>query len=125
MSRSRPVPCWAVGKRGAPYQPVVQAVAGLWSTASAAACGLSPSAGPPGPNASTRAGTRGAPPWPELVRPGALAPAEEAPAEEAPAEEAPAEEAPAEEAPAEEAPEEEAPEEEAPEEEAPEGPRPE
>ena len=108
------MPCWTVGKRGAPYQPVVQAVAGLWSTASPAACGLSPSLGPPGPNASARAGTRATPPWPEPVRPGALAPAEEAPAEEALDEEALDEEALDEEAPDEEAPDEEAPAEGAP-----------
>src|ERR1035438_8751627 len=101
MSRSRPVPCWTVGKRDVPYQPVVQAVAGLWSTASGAACGLSPSAGPPGPNASTRTGTRGTPPDPGPARPGALAPAEEAPAEEALAEGVPEEEAPDDRAPAE------------------------
>src|ERR1700722_20449652 len=56
MSSSRPVPPWTFANCGVPYQFVVQAVAGLASIARDASCGLSPSAVPSGPNATTLTG---------------------------------------------------------------------
>src|ERR1700734_412007 len=55
-SSSRPVPPWTFANCGVPYQFVVQAVAGLPSIAREASCGLSPSAVPSGPNATTLTG---------------------------------------------------------------------